>query len=163
MAQTGFADRIARNLGRPVEAACAVRPPGTTLVTALCAGLGAGLGAVVVGGAIFAGIGGGLGALVGYLVMWLRARSSGLAVAMALLLESDRVELVALGPLGTKPAGTIRSFLYAEIAGVDARRQLLEIRIALRTAEGVLELDGGRRGVGAAPPVVEELRRRIAA
>jgi hypothetical protein len=161
MAQTAFTERIARHLGRPVEAACAVRAPGTTIVPALCAGVGAGIGAVVGGGAIFAGIGGGVGALVGYLVMALRARRSGLAAAMALVLDSDGVELLALGPLGTRPAGTIRSIPYAEIAGIDARERLLEVRIALRTADGVLELEGGRRGVGAAPPVVEELRRRV--
>jgi hypothetical protein len=162
MAQSAFAERMSRHLGRPVEAACAVRPPGTTLVTALCAGAGAGLGAVLGGSAILAGVGGGLGALVGYLIVWLRTRRGDQAVAMALVLDDDRVELLALGPLGTKPTGTLRSIPYADIRGVAASDRLLEVRIALQTAEGTIELDGGRRGVGAAPPVVEELRRRTA-
>jgi hypothetical protein len=91
MDQTGFAARMSRHLGRPVEAACAVRPPGTTIAIALCAGAAAGLGAVAGGSAIFAGVGGGLGALVGYLIAWLRTRGGDRAVAMALVLEDDCV------------------------------------------------------------------------
>jgi hypothetical protein len=162
MAQTGFTTRLSRHLERPVEAACAVRPPGTTLTTALCAGAGAGLGAVLGGSAIFAGIGGGLGALVGYLITWLRTRGGDQAVAMALVLESDHLELLRLGPLGTKPVGTLRSIPYADIRGVASQDRLLEVRLVLQTAQGQIELDGGRRGVGAAPPVVEELKRRVA-
>jgi hypothetical protein len=162
MDQTAFAARMSRHLGRPVEAACAVRPPGTTIAIALCAGAGAGLGAVVGGSPIFAGIVGGLGALVGYLIIWLRTRGRDRAVAMALVLEPDSVELLRLGPLGTKPAGTLRSIPYADITGVAAEQRLLEIRIVLQTADGQIELDGGRRGIGAAPPVVEELKRRVA-
>jgi hypothetical protein len=162
MEQTGFAARMSRHLGRPVEAACAVRPPGTTITMALCAGAGAGLGAAVGGSAVAAGVAGGLGALVGYLVVWLRTRNADRAVAMALVLASDHVELLRLGPLGTKPLGTLRSIPYAEITGVAAEERLLEIRLVLQTADGQIELDGGRRGVGAAPPVVEELKRRVA-
>jgi hypothetical protein len=163
MQESGYAARLSRHLGRPVDAACAVRPPGTTLTTALCAGAGAGLGAVLGGSAIFAGVGGGLGAIIGYLVVWLRTRSGDQAVAMALVLDDDRVELLRLGPLGTKPAGDLRSIPYADIRGVASRDRLLEVRIVLQTADGQIELDGGRRGVGAAPPVVEELKRRVAA
>jgi hypothetical protein len=162
MDQTGFAARLSRHLGRPVDAACAVRPPGTTIAIALCAGAGAGLGAVAGGSAIFAGIGGGLGALVGYLIVRLRTRGGDRAVAMALVLEDDHVELLRLGPLGTKPVGTLRSIPYADIKGVAADDRLLEVRLVLQTADGQIELDGGRRGVGAAPPVVEELKRRVA-
>jgi hypothetical protein len=162
MDQTGFAARMSRHLGRPVEAACAVRPPGTTIAIALCAGAGAGLGAAVGGSAILAGVVGGLGALVGYLVVWLRTRRADRAVAMALVLEPDHVELLRLGPLGTKPVGKLRSIPYADITGVAAEQRLLEIRIVLQTADGQIELDGGRRGVGAAPPAVEELKRRVA-
>jgi hypothetical protein len=69
---------------------------------------------------------------------------------------------VRLGPLGTKPAGTLHTIPYADISGVAAEQRLLELRIVLQTADGQIELDGGRRGVGAAPPVVEELKRRVA-
>jgi hypothetical protein len=163
MAKTGFTARIASRLGRPVEAACAVRPPGTTLTLAICAGGGAAIGSVAGGSALFAGLGGGLGALVGYLIAALRARGRGHTAAMALVLGPDGVDLLRLGPFGTRPAGTIRSIAYADITNVATRDRLLEIRLVLEMAQEQLELDGGRRGAGAAPPVVEELRRRIAA
>jgi hypothetical protein len=156
-----FAERIGRHLGRPVEAACAVRPPYSTITMALFAGLGAGIGSIVGGGPIGAGAGGGLGALFGALVNWLRLLPSELSVAMALVLETDRVDLLRLG-LRNAPKATIRSMPYADVTGVDAREGLLEVRISLRTAGEVLELVGGRRGVGAAPAVIDELRRRIA-
>jgi hypothetical protein len=162
MQQTGFTARLSRHLGRPVEAACAVRPPGATLTWALCAGVGAGLGAALGGSAVLAGVGGGLGVLVGYLIVWLRTRGGGQAVAMALVLQPGHLELLRLGPMGTKPAGTVRSIPYSEISGVAAQQRLLEVRLVLQTAQGLLERDGGRRGVGAAPPVVEELKRRVA-
>jgi hypothetical protein len=76
------------------------------------------------------------------------------------VLEDDGVELLRLGPLDTKPAGTLRSIPTPTSPGVAAEQRLLEIRIVLQTADGQSELDGGRRGVGAAPPVVEELKRR---
>ena len=165
MAQTGFAARIARHLERPVEAACAMRPPGTTLTAALCAGAGAGIGGVLGAlndlSAISAGVGGGLGVLVGYLIMWLRARGDGLAASMALVLGPDHLELLRLGPLGTRPTGRLRSIPYSEITGVAAEKRLLEIRLVLQTRNGQVELDGGRRGMGAVPPVAEELKRRV--
>ena len=157
----GFTERMAQHLGRPVDAACAVRPPGTTLAIALGAGLGAGIGSIT-GGALFAAIGGGLGVVVGYLILWLTIRGSGKTLGMALVLEDDHVELLQLSPLGNRPVGTLRSIPYADIAGVDADDRFLEIRIAIRTNHDALELTGGKRGVGAAPPVIDELRRRIA-
>jgi hypothetical protein len=163
MAESGYTARIARHLDRPVEAACAVRSPGTSLILALCAGVGAGIGAVAGGSAIFAGAGGGLGALVGYLIGALLARGRGHAAAMVLVLGPDRLDLMRLGPFGTRPVGTLRSIAYADITDVAARNRLLEIRLVLQIAKERLELDGGRRGVGAAPPVVEELQRRVAA
>jgi hypothetical protein len=167
MQQTRFAARLGRRLGRHVDAACAVRPPGTTLTTALCAGAGAGIGALVGnlvfdGSAIFGGIGGFLGALLGYLVNW-RIRGSDQAVTMALVLGPDGVELLRLGVLGTKPVATLRSIRYADMRDVAASERMLEVRIVLQTTQGEIELEGARRGVGAAPPVVDELRRRIAA
>jgi hypothetical protein len=165
VAQTGFAARIARHLDRPIEAAAAVRPPGTTIAVALCAGAGAGIGGLVSAldgfSPIFAGVGGGLGALVGYLIMSLRMRGGDLATSMALVLEPDRVELLRLGPTGTRPAGTLRTIPYADITGVAAENRLLEVRLVLQTADGQIELHGGRRGMGALPPVVDELRRRL--
>jgi len=163
MEPTGFAARMARSLDRPVEAACAVRAPGTTMTSALGAGVGAAIGSIVVGGALFAGLGGGLGVIAGYLIVWLRNRGSGLSVAMALILGPDRVDLMRMNAFGTRAVGTIRSYPYGEITGVDLRSKLLEVRIVLETAQGTLRVDGGKRGVGAAPPVVEQLRRRIAA
>ena len=38
----------------------------------------------------------------------------------------------------------------------------LELKITIRTLRDTLELAGGKRGVGAAPPVIDALRRRIA-
>ena len=48
---------------------------------------------------------------------------------MALVVEADRLELVRLGMIGFRPNGTIRSIPYAEIAGVDTKEKLFEIRI----------------------------------
>jgi hypothetical protein len=162
MEQTGFARRISRHLGRPVQAACAARPPGSTLAIALGAGLGAGIGSIVGGSPIFAAIGGGLGVVVGYLILWLTIRGSGRSLGMALVLEDDRVDLLQMSPLGSRPVGTLRSIPYADVAGVDANDRFLEVRIVIRTNHDAVELTGGKRGVGAAPPVIEELRRRIA-
>ncbi len=163
MEPTGFAARMARSLDRPVEAACAVRAPGTTLTSALGAGAGAAIGSIAVGSALFAGLGGALGVIVGYLIVWLRHRGAGLSVAMALVLEPDRVELMRMNAFGTRAVGTIRSYAYADITGVEMQSKLLEVRIVLQATQGKLQVDGGKRGVGAAPPVVEHLQRRIAA
>jgi hypothetical protein len=159
MEQSPFTARLARALDGPVEAACAVRPPGTTVFAALGAGLGAAVGSIA-GGPLLAGLGGGLGVVVGYLVVWLRSRSAGLAVAMALVLRPDRVELLRLNAMGTRPAGVLRTLPYSDVRGVTMRSRLLEMRIEIETPDGVLRLDGGKRGVGAVPPVVEQLSRR---
>jgi hypothetical protein len=156
-----FTERIAEHHDRPVEAACAVRAPYSILIPALCAGLGAGVGSVL-GDTLGAGVGGGLGALVGSLVNWLRLLPSELSVAMALVLGPDRLELLRLG-LGNRPRATIRSIPYAGVAAVETRDGVLSVGITLRTADEALELQGGKHGVGAAPEVVAQLRRRIAA
>jgi hypothetical protein len=163
MEQTGFTARMARALEGPLDAACAVRAPGTTITSALCAGLGAAIGSVAAGSALFAGLGGALGVVVGYCIVWLRVRGSGLGIAMALVLRPDRLDLLRLNAFGTRPVGVARSYAYADLAGVTMRSKLLEVRIELQTADGPIKLDGGKRGVGAAPPVIEQLQRRIAA
>jgi hypothetical protein len=155
-----FAERIARHIDRPVDAACAVRPPATTMTVAAGAGLGAAVGSIVGGSPIAAGVGGGLGVVAAYLAIWLMTRGSGLAVGMALVLEPERVELLRMNAFGTRPTGTVRSIPYADIRGLEARDRLLELIVEIRTVEDTLRLAGGRRGVGAAPPVIEELRRR---
>jgi hypothetical protein len=156
-----FAERLAGHLNRPVVAACGVRPPNSIAHAALAGGLGAGIGSVV-GGTLFAGIGGGLGVAVGYLLLWLRIRGSGQSISMALVLEPDRLDLLRLGALGiAKPSGTIRSIPYTDVTAVHTREGFLEMRIVLRTNDEELDLRGSRRGIGAAPPVIEELRRRV--
>ena len=144
MQQTRFAARLARYLGRHVEAACPVRPPGATLVVGLCAGAGAGIGSLLGslafdGSAILVGVGGGLGALVGYLVTWLRSRGRDQAVSMALVLQHDRVELLRLGPLGTKPVATLRSIPYPHIDSVTASERILGLRMVLHAKDGRIE------------------------
>jgi hypothetical protein len=156
-----FAERIARHTDGPVDAACAVRPPATTLSVAAGAGLGAAVGSIVGGSPITAGVAAALGVIVAYLVIWLTTRGSGLAIGMALVLEPERVELLRMNAFGTRPTGTLRSIPYADFRGLEARDRLLELIVELRTVEDTLTLAGGRRGVGAAPPVIEELRRRI--
>ena len=84
-------------------------------------------------------------------------------LSMALVVEADRLELVRLGMIGFRPNGTIRSIPYAEIAGVDTKEKLFEIRISIRAAGDDIGLDTGKRGIGAGWPVIDELRRRIAA
>jgi hypothetical protein len=158
-----YAERVARHLGHDVVAACAVRPRGTITTTALCAGAGAAIGSLAGGTPIFAGIGGGSGVVIGYLFVWLRIRGSGLSLSMALVLAADRLELMRLGMTGFRPAGTIRSLPYSEIEGVEVEKKRFEIRIRIRAAGDEIVVDGGRRGVGAARNVVDELRRRIAA
>jgi hypothetical protein len=153
-----FTERIAHHLGRPVEAACAVRPTWTTPVIAVGAGAGAAFGTIVWGGPFMAAA----GVIVGYGIFWLTLRGSGKTLAMALVLEDDHVELLRMSSFN-KPVGTLRSIPYADIAGVDTRSWFLEVRISIATGRDALELAGGKFGVGAAPPVIDELRRRIAA
>jgi hypothetical protein len=155
-----FTERISRHLGRPVVAACAVRPPFTTPAIAIGAGAGAAFGSIVWGGPFMAAAG---VVVVAYLILGLATRGSGKTLGMALVVEDDHVELLQLSAFGNRPVGTLRSIPYAEIAGVDTRDWLLEIRIAIRTKQDALELAGGKFGVGAAPPVIDVLRRRIAA
>ena len=163
MEQSGFARRIAKHLGRPVQAACAVRPPATTPAIAIGAGLGAGIGSVGGGSPGLAGVGAAIGVLVAYLILWLTIKGSGRTLGMALVLEDDHVDLMQMSPLGNRPVGTLRSIPYAEIAGVDVRNRFLELRVDIRTNADAIELTGGKHGVGAAPLVIDELRRRIAA
>ncbi len=159
---TGFTERMARPLGRPVDDACSVRPPGTMLAVALGAAAIGGIGSLL-GGPLLAGAVGGLAVIVAYVGLWLTIRGSGRTLNMALVLEGDKVELLKLRPVGTRPVTTLRSIAYADIAGVDVDDRWLEVGIAIRTNRDALVLTGGKRGVGAAPPVIDVLRRRIAA
>jgi hypothetical protein len=157
-----FRDRLARHLDHRIDAACGVRPAGLIWTTALVGGIGAGTGSVL-GGALFAGIGGGLGVIVGYVIVALRMRGGDESLAMALALTPDRVELHRLSFWSVKPVGLISAIPYTDIRSVDSRGRLFELRIDI-TADGTSRsLDAAKRGSGAAPAVVEELRRRIAA
>jgi hypothetical protein len=42
-----FAERVTRELDYPVDDVCAARPPGTVTTSAICAGIGAGVGSVL--------------------------------------------------------------------------------------------------------------------
>jgi hypothetical protein len=159
---TGFSERMARHLGRPVDAACSVRAPFTTLAVALAAGAGAGIGSFL-GGPLVAGAVAGGAVIVAYVILWFETRASGTSLNMALVLEEDQVELLQLRAIGTRPVRTLRSIPYADITGVDVEDRWLELKITIRTARDSIAVNGGKRGVGAAPPVVDELRRRIAA
>ena len=136
-----------------------MRPPFTTPAIAIGAGAGAAIGSVIGVGPFLAAA----GVVVGYLILWLAIRGSGKTMGMALVVEDDHVELLQMSAFGNRPVGTLRSIPYADIAGVDTRNWLLEIRIDIRTNHEAIELAGGKFGVGAAPPVIEVLRRRIAA
>jgi hypothetical protein len=159
---TGFSERIARQLGRPVEAACSVRPPFTTLAVALTAGGGAGIGSLL-GGPLLAGAVAGLAVIAAYVILWFETRGSGTSLNMALVLSDDQVELLQLRAIGTGVVRTLRSIRYADIAGVDVDDGFLELKFTIRTSGDTVKVAGGKRGIGAAPPVVDELRRRIAA
>ena len=102
VAQTGFSARLEQHLGRPVVAACAVRPPNSIAYTAGGAGLGAAIGSVV-GDLLIAGVV--VGVLLGNLLQWLTIRGSGLSLSMALVLTDDHLELVRLGLLGVEALG----------------------------------------------------------
>ena len=160
VAQTGFSARLEQHLGRPVVAACAVRPPNSIAYTAGGAGLGAAVGTVV-GDLLIAGVV--VGVLLGNLLQWLTIRGSGLSLSMALVLTDDHLELVRLGLLGGKRSATARTIPYADLLGAEMRVGLLQLGLRLRTAQDEIRLDAGRWGRGAAPPVIDELRRRIAA
>jgi hypothetical protein len=157
-----FAERVARDLDHPADEICAARAPGTITTSAVCAGVGAGIGSVL-GGALFAGIGGGIGALVGYVIVWLRIRSAGLSIAMALVLAAEQLELHRLDFWRPKPAGIVRAIPYAEITDVHVREGVLQLRVTVVTAGEPLVIDTGKRGVGAGRGFVDALRRRIAA
>lgn len=79
-----FIQRVAESVDHPIDAAFAVRPRGTILTTALCAGLGAATGSIVGGAPLWAGVGGGAGALLGYLIVWLRLLGSDQSLGMAI-------------------------------------------------------------------------------
>ena len=158
-----FADRIARHLDHPVDAACGARPPGMIRIAAIAGGIGAGTGSVL-GGALLAGAAGGLGVLVGYtIVRALRLRGSELSLAMALVLTAERLELHRLNYLTSRPAGLIRAIPYGEIRAVNARSGVFDMRVEIVTAGEPLVVDTSRRGSGRAPELLAELRRRIAA
>jgi hypothetical protein len=162
-AVTSFKDRIARSAGRPVDAACAVRPPGTLMIWAGCAGVSAGIGGNVADSLAAALVGGGAGALIGYPIAWLRHRGSGLSTNMALVLTEDRLELLRLTPWRSRVARTIRAVPLSAIGAVDVRRRLFESRITVQTDDEPIVVNSGRRGAGNAPKFVAEFRRRIAA
>jgi hypothetical protein len=157
----GFAERVTRELDYPVDDVCAARAPGTVTTSAICAGIGAGVGSVL-GGALFAGIGGGTGALVGYVIVWLRIRRAGLSIAMALVLAAEQLELHRLDFWRPKSAGIARAIPYAEISDVHVREGVLQLRVTVITTGEPLAVDIGKRGVGAGRGFVDALRRRIA-
>jgi hypothetical protein len=92
---------------------------------------------------------------------WFETRS-GTRLNMALVLLDEGVELLQLRLVGTGVVRTLRSIPYVDIAGVDVDDGFLELKLAIRTSGDALKVAGGKRGIGAAPPVAEELRRRIA-
>jgi hypothetical protein len=157
-----FADRLAPNLDHPMEAACAVRPPGTAIAAGIGAGIGAAIGSIGGGSALAAGIGGGLGVIVAYVVLWLRVRGKDVSLTMALVLTAERLELYRLGMFNaSRPQGLIRSLPYADITDVHARPRMFELLITVLADRGDLEFATAKRGGGA--ETVEDLRRRIAA
>jgi hypothetical protein len=158
-----FTERIAGSLDHPIEAACAARPPGMIWTAALAAGIGAAIGSIAGGSPLWAGVGGGVAALVGYLVVWLRLRGTGLSLGMALALTADRLELLRLSWLGTRAVGVIRAVPYHDVSQVDASDRLLEQRLVIATPQGPIVVHTSKRGIGAGREFAEELKRRIAA
>ncbi len=110
-----FTERITRHLGRPVEAACAVRPPFTTLAIALRAGAGA-ESARSLGGPLLAAC---RWPIAAYVILWFETRGSGTSLNMALVLFDEEVELVQLRVIGNPLVRTLSSIPYADIAGVE--------------------------------------------
>jgi hypothetical protein len=157
-----FRDRLARHLDHPIDAACGVRPAGLIWTTGICAGIGAGTGSVV-GGALLAGAGGGLGVIVGYVIVGLRLRGSDESIAMALALAPDRAEVHRLSFWTVRSVGLISTIPYTDLRSVDSRSRLFELRIEIVAQSQSRSFDAAKWGSGAAPQVVEELRRRIAA
>jgi hypothetical protein len=158
-----FVERVAQSVDHPIESAFAVRPRGTIMTTALCAGLGAGTGSIVGGTPIWAGVGGGAGALLGYLVVLLRLLGSEQSLGMAIALTADRLELYRLSSLAARPTRLIRAIPYSEITGIDARARWLEYRLDIATTGEPLKVDTSKRGMGAGARLIDDLRRRIAA
>jgi hypothetical protein len=111
-----FKDRIAGSAGRPIDAACAARAPGTVTIWALTAGVCGGIAANV-GDSLTAAavIGGGL-ALIGSPISWVRARRRGLWPNMALVLTVEALELLRLTLWGSSVVGTIRTCRSARSA-----------------------------------------------
>jgi hypothetical protein len=157
-----YSDRLAPKLDHPVEAACAVRPAGTTLAAAIGAGIGAAIGSIGGGSALAAGVGAGVGVIVAYFVLWLRLRGKRETLAMALVLAPGQLELYALGMLSTTtPRGLIRAIPYTEISDVHERKRMLELVVTIIADGGPLEFAMPNRGSG--PETLADLRRRIAA
>lgn len=156
-----FADRLAPNLGHPIQEGCAVRPPGTTLAAGIGAGIGAAIGSIA-GSALAAGVGAAVGVFAAYAVLWLQIRGSGRSITMALVLTAEQVELHRLGMLSaSKPKGLIRAIPYAEISDVNTRKRMFELLVTVLADSGPLMLSTAGRGGGT--ETVEALRRRIAA
>jgi hypothetical protein len=160
-----FSDRLAPNLDHPIEAACAVRPPGTAIAAGVGAGIGAAIGSIAGGSALLAGVGGGVGVIVAYLVLWLRLRGKDQSMTMALVLAADRLELYRLGMLSaTSPRGLIRAIPYAEISDVHTRKRMFELVATIIADSGTLALALPSRASGVGGDgLLERLRRRIAA
>ena len=158
-----FRDRIAESVDHPIGAAYSARPPGMVWIGAVGAGLGAGIGSVVGGSPLWAGVGGGLGVLVGYMVVLLLSRGTGLSLGMALALTDDGLDLHRLNVLGTRAVGIIRAVPYPEIRTVEAKNRLLEIRITVITDGAPLVVHTSKRGIGAGGEFADLLKRRIAA
>ena len=165
LGESRWEGRIAEALGRPIEGACAARPRGTLLLPPLCAGAGAGFGAALAG-VIGAGLGGGLGALIGFAIAAWRARryDPPLAGQMAVVLTESGVELHAMGGLGTRPTGLLLAAAYGEVSELELGEGRLSLRARIGLESGhAVEIEAGKRGVGAGGEVLEALRARTSA
>ena len=166
MEQSRFATKIAARLGRPINGACVVRPRRTILIAAMAAGVGAGVGSVL-GDSVGAGVGGGLGAVLGFGIaaVLARRRSPALTYNMALVLTDEGVELHSLGGLlGQRLGRQVLAASYGEISVVGTDEGILNLAATLNLASGeTVELEGGKRGVGAVGETFAELGRRAEA
>ena len=141
-----------------------MRPAKSILILALCAGVGAGLGSVVIGSGLGSGIGGGVGAVLGLLISALRHRGGDapLAANMALVLTGEGFELHSLGWGRPSPQRLLLALDYADVRSVDYEPKVLSysVRIELETGR-TLELESGRRGIGAGGDALDLLRSRV--
>jgi hypothetical protein len=135
-----YARKLAKHLDEPIDAACIVSKPGTTVAAAATAGIGGAVGAAIATAA----------------TPTPRRGDLNLPPTMALALGPSSFKLVKLGAMTGGPKETVGSFPYAETSAVTLDEKKITTRVTLAFGDGSdLHLEAKR--VGANKPNIEVL------